>query len=86
MPLLYQIYLYRFYDNVEKKSLYSTGGLLIDDDLKEVTVDGEPVRLTPIEYNILTPTVVAAIRCARTIRTPFVIFDLYHFDFILAPF
>ena len=39
--------------NVEKKSLYSTGGLLIDDDLKEVTVDGEPVRLTPIEYNIL---------------------------------
>ena len=39
--------------NVDKRNVYSTGGLLIDDDLKEVTVDGEPVRLTPIEYNIL---------------------------------
>ena len=28
-------------------------GLKINDDLKEVTVDGEPVKLTPIEYNIL---------------------------------
>ena len=27
--------------------------LLINDDLKEVTVDGEVVKLTPIEYNIL---------------------------------
>ena len=25
----------------------------INDDTKEVTVDGEPVKLTPIEYNIL---------------------------------
>ena len=32
---------------------YTTGGLVINDDLKEVTVDGEQVRLTPIEYNIL---------------------------------
>ena len=38
---------------VENKSVYSTGGLSIDDDLKQVTVDGEIVRLTPIEYNIL---------------------------------
>ena len=29
------------------------GGLSINDDLKEVTVDGETVKLTPIEYNIL---------------------------------
>ena len=29
------------------------GGLSINDELKEVTVDGESVRLTPIEYNIL---------------------------------
>jgi len=29
------------------------GGLSIDDDRKEVCVDGEPVKLTPIEYNIL---------------------------------
>ena len=33
--------------------VYSVGGLRINDDLKEVTVDGELVRLTPIEYNIL---------------------------------
>lgn len=39
--------------NMEKKSIYSTGGLSIDDDLKEVTVDGDTVKLTPIEYNIL---------------------------------
>lgn len=37
----------------ESKAVYSTGGLSIKDDLKEVTVDGEPVKLTPIEYNIL---------------------------------
>lgn len=33
--------------------IYEVGGLKINDDLKEVTVDGEPVKLTPIEYNIL---------------------------------
>ena len=33
--------------------VYSVGGLLINDDLKEVSVDGETVKLTPIEYNIL---------------------------------
>ena len=33
--------------------VYETGGLCIDDDKKEVTVDGESVKLTPIEYNIL---------------------------------
>lgn len=33
--------------------VYETGGLRINDDLKEVTVDGEAVKLTPIEYNIL---------------------------------
>ena len=37
----------------KKENIYETGGLMIDDDRKEVTVDGEPVRLTPIEYNIL---------------------------------
>ena len=34
-------------------SIYTVGGLSINDDLKEVTVDGEVVKLTPIEYNIL---------------------------------
>lgn len=33
--------------------VYEVGGLSINDDLKEVTVDGEIVKLTPIEYNIL---------------------------------
>lgn len=40
---------------VKEKSdqIYEVGGLTINDDLKEVTVDGEIVKLTPIEYNIL---------------------------------
>ena len=33
--------------------IYTTGGLTVNDDKKEVLVDGEPVRMTPIEYNIL---------------------------------
>lgn len=37
----------------ENQKIYQTGGLMMNDDLKEVTVDGEPVKLTPIEYNIL---------------------------------
>lgn len=37
----------------EQQNVFQTGGLMINDDLKEVTVDGEPVKLTPIEYNIL---------------------------------
>ena len=39
--------------NVENNALYQVGGLCMNDDTKEVTVDGEPVKLTPIEYNIL---------------------------------
>ncbi len=38
---------------VQGDAVYVVGGLAINDDLKEVTVDGEAVRLTPIEYNIL---------------------------------
>ena len=34
-------------------AVYEAGGLVINDDLKKVTVDGEEVKLTPIEYNIL---------------------------------
>lgn len=37
----------------EKEAVYVCGGLVVNDDLKTVTVDGEPVKLTPIEYNIL---------------------------------
>lgn len=34
-------------------NVYTSGGLVVNDDLKTVTVDGETVRLTPIEYNLL---------------------------------
>lgn len=37
----------------ESGKVYCTGGLEVDDDRKEVTVDGETVKLTPMEYNIL---------------------------------
>ena len=37
----------------EKEHIYHTGGLMVNDDRKEVTVDGEKVKLTRIEYNIL---------------------------------
>ena len=39
--------------NPESKALYQVGGLVINDDTRQVTVDGEPVKLTPIEYSIL---------------------------------
>lgn len=39
--------------NSDNNSLYTVGGLVINDETKEVSVDGEVVRLTPIEYNIL---------------------------------
>lgn len=37
----------------EDLTTYQAGGLIIQDELKEVSVDGEVVKLTPIEYNIL---------------------------------
>lgn len=37
----------------ESEHIYETGGLQINDELKEVRVDGDVVKLTPIEYNIL---------------------------------
>jgi len=37
----------------DNQCVYRVGGLEINDDLKEITVDGEVIRLTPIEYNIL---------------------------------
>ena len=33
--------------------VYQTGGLLLDDNLKRVTLDGEEVNLTALEFNIL---------------------------------
>jgi len=37
----------------KEEHVFRTGGLMVDDERKEVTVDGEPVKLTRIEYNIL---------------------------------
>ena len=34
-------------------NVFTVGGLVINDDTKEVTVEGNMVKLTPIEYNIL---------------------------------
>lgn len=39
--------------NVSDNHLFKTGGLLINDETKEVIVDGNTVKLTPIEFNIL---------------------------------
>ena len=36
-----------------KSGVLSVGGIELDDEKKSVCVDGEPVRLTPIEYGIL---------------------------------
>ncbi len=50
-----QLRRYTMLGNAAEKSdaVYEVGGLSINDDLKEVSVDGEVVKLTPIEYNIL---------------------------------
>ena len=38
---------------VQKKDQYLCGGIALDDRAKEVTVDGQPISLTPREYDIL---------------------------------
>jgi len=37
----------------EKGNIYSSGELIINDDLKQATVDRKEIKLTPTEYNIL---------------------------------
>jgi len=37
----------------EENNIYSSGGLVVNDDRKEVYVDDELIKLTPIEYNLL---------------------------------
>lgn len=37
----------------KRPDYYTVGGIELDDEAKQVTVDGEPAALTPIEYNIL---------------------------------
>ncbi|MDD4377802.1 MAG: response regulator transcription factor [Eubacteriales bacterium] len=38
---------------VKKTGVYKTGGLIVDDDEKTVSLDGEQVVVTPIEFGIL---------------------------------
>lgn len=40
-------------DREEDGITYRIGGLEVNDERKEVFVDGEPVKMTPLEYNIL---------------------------------
>lgn len=39
--------------NTDSRNVYQVGGLMINDETKQVTVDDEPVKMTPIEYQIL---------------------------------
>lgn len=36
-----------------KSNVHKTGGLIVDDESKTVTIDGEEVHLTPVQYKIL---------------------------------
>ena len=36
-----------------KTDVFKTGGLVVDDAQKSVTLDGEPVKVTPVEYRII---------------------------------
>lgn len=38
----------------QAEGVYRTGGLTLDEVRREVTVEGEPVRLTPVEFGILS--------------------------------
>ena len=40
-------------ENKDNEKIYQTGQLLINDETKQVTVDGKEVKLTATEYNIL---------------------------------
>ena len=37
----------------ENENIYQTGDLLIDDNTKQVMIEGKEIKLTPTEYNIL---------------------------------
>ena len=40
-------------DKQKEGNTYYSGDLLINDDMKQVTVEGKEIKLTPTEYNIL---------------------------------
>ena len=62
----------------EEGNVYEAGGLLINDDLKKVIVDGEEVKLTPIEYNIL---LLLLKNVLFIINTSYFLLTYYYFSF-----
>lgn len=42
-----------FQEQKEEANFYQTGDLVINDDTKQVVVEGKEIKLTPTEYNIL---------------------------------
>ena len=49
----YRCFMEKLGDKEENSRIHTIGGLEINEDNVEVTVDGEPVKMTPIEYKIL---------------------------------
>lgn len=49
----YRKFLEKLGDKAETANIHTIGGLELNEDTVEVTVDGEAVKLTPIEYKIL---------------------------------
>ena len=49
----YRRFMERLGDKEENSRIHTIGGLEINEDNVAVTVDGEPVKMTPIEYKIL---------------------------------
>lgn len=49
----YRRFMEKLGDKEENSRIHTIGGLEINEDNVEVTVDGEPVKMTPIEYEIL---------------------------------
>lgn len=49
----YRRFMERLGDKEENSRIHTIGGLEINENNVEVTVDGEPVKMTPIEYKIL---------------------------------
>ena len=49
----YRRFMEKLGDKEENSRIHTIGGLEINEDNVEVTVDGEPVKRTPIEYKIL---------------------------------
>ena len=49
-----QLRRYTTLGNLETKiNVFKTGGLIVDDESKIVTIDGDEVKLTPVQYKIL---------------------------------